>query len=317
MENVAAPTPGPRDVILRVEVAGICGSDLHGYRGLNGRRRPGTVMGHELSGTVEQVGPEVDRSWLGRGVTVNPILGCDHCPACRSGNPQRCPSKALLGCVPEHPGAFAELVCVPASALLAWTGSGPLSWAAFTEPLAVGVHATRAVSVSDADVLVIGSGPIGIASALSARRQGARVTITVGDDLRRAVVLELGLSPVARDAVPFEAEYDVVVDCVGTDESLALAMAHTRVAGTVVVVGIAGAVAALPMGPLVQGERVVRGSAQYSRASFADAAAWLSSSELDVSALLGVPQPLSHAPEIFATWTDDPGRPVRSLLTPR
>ncbi|MET0693472.1 MAG: alcohol dehydrogenase catalytic domain-containing protein, partial [Propionibacteriaceae bacterium] len=135
MENVAAPTPGPRDVILRVEVAGICGSDLHGYRGLNDRRRPGTVMGHELSGTVEQVGPEVDRSWLGRGVTVNPILGCDHCPACRSGNPQRCSSKALLGCVPEHPGAFAELVRVPASALLAWTGSGPLSWAAFTEPL--------------------------------------------------------------------------------------------------------------------------------------------------------------------------------------
>lgn len=316
VEHVPDPTPGPGEATVRVEVAGVCGSDLHGYRGVNDRRQPGTVMGHEVSGTVERVGRDIDRSWLGRVVAVNPTLGCGSCAACRAGEPQRCPTKTLIGCVPEHPGGFAELLLAPVTALVAWPGPAPLRWGAFAEPLAVGLHAVSGLDLTDARVLVIGSGAVGIASALAAQRSGGDVTITDRDDRRAGLLSGLGLSPRPYDTAPAASRYEVVVDCVASDDSLELAIGHTAIAGTVVVVGLAAARASIPIQRLVQSDLRLRGSAQYSRNSYRDAVDWLCSGVLDVSSLLGAPEPLSLAPEIFRGWTDDAERPVRTLLAP-
>lgn len=316
LEEVEAPSPGPGEATVLVEAAGICGSDLHGYRGVNDRRRPGTVMGHEVSGTVEHVGPGVDQIWVGRAVTVNPILGCDACDACLAGQPQRCPTKVLIGCVPEQPGGFAQVLLAPVSSLVAWPGPAPLRWGAFAEPLAVGVQVIRGLDLTNTPVLVIGSGAIGIANALAARRSGCRVTITDRDDRRAAVLSGLGLTPLAADDVPASASYDVVVDCVASDESVELALRHTHIAGRVVVVGLASARASISIERLVQGDLMLQGSAQYSRSSYADAVAWLASGQLDASDLLSAPEPMSRAPELFRSWTDDSARPVRTLLAP-
>ncbi len=316
LEDVPEPTPGAGEVCVRVEAVGICGSDLHGFHGVNDRRRPGTVMGHEISGTVERVGPGVGSDWLGRGVAVNPVLGCGHCPACRTGAPQQCPDKVLIGCVAEHPGGFAEVLLAPVSALVGWTGPAPLRWGAFAEPLAVGLHAVRGLDLRGREVLVIGSGAVGIAVALAAAEAGATVTVTDRDDRRAPVLRRLGLSPRPYDAVPAGARFGVVVDCVASDDSLDLALSRTPVAGTVVVVGLAAAHVALPVARLVQGDRVLRGSAQYSRDSYARAVRWLASGRLDVTGLLSGPVPLTAAPRLFETW-DETARPVRTLLTPR
>ena len=328
VEEVAPPEPGAGQVVVRVAAAGVCGSDLHGYRGTNDRRRPGTVMGHEVSGTVADVGPGVDPGWRGRPVALNPVLGCERCPACRSGEPQRCPDKALIGCVPHLPGGFAELVVGPVIALVPWDGPAPLAWGAFAEPLAVGLHAARRLVppqgpvlvqrpvLAERSVLVVGSGPVALAAAWSAQRDGARVSVTETDERRGSLVRSLGLATQRQDALTPDDRYDAVVDCVATEESLGLALRQVRVAGAVVVVGLGAATAPLPVELLVQRDLTLQGSAQYSRRSFADAVAWLGSGDLDVGPLLGTPEPLTAAPELFRTWDDGPSRPLRTLLTP-
>lgn len=318
LEDIPDRGPGAGEVTLRVAAVGVCGSDVHGYLGLNGRRRPGTVMGHEVSGTVEQVGPEVDPSWLQQAVAVNPVLGCEQCAACRAGHPQRCPDKVLVGCVPEHPGGLAQLLTVPVTTLVSWAGPAPLHWGPFAEPLAVGLQAVAGVAVNGARVLVIGSGPIAIAANLSARRAGAAaVTLTEGDEDRLALLLELGLGPQPAARIAAAAPFDVVVDCVADDASLAQSLAQVRIQGSVVVVGLGRPNAPISVERLVQGDLTVRGSAQYSRASYAEAVQWLSSGRLDVSPLLSPLLPLERAPQIFRELASPAAKPVKTLLTPR
>ena len=316
VEEVAPPEPGPGQVVVQVVAAGVCGSDLHGYRGTNDRRRPGTVMGHEVSGTVARLGPGVDPRWRGERVAVNPVLGCDHCPACRAGEPQRCPDKALLGCVPHLPGGFADLLVAPATALVRWSGPAPLAWGAFAEPLAVGLHAVGRLVLPGSSVLVVGSGPVALAAAWSAQRGGARVAVTETDERRGRLVRALGLATQRQDELAPTDRYDAVVDCVATEESLGVALRHVRVGGQVVVVGLGAASAPLSVELLVQHDLTVQGSAQYSRRSYADAVAWLSSGHLDVAPLLGDPEPLTSGPELFRGWDDSASRPLRALLSP-
>lgn len=316
VQDVPDPTPGAGEVVLRVAAAGVCGSDLHGYRGVNQRRRPGTVMGHEVSGTVSRLGPGVAEDWLGREVVVNPVLGCEECPRCREGEPQRCPTKVLIGCVPEHPGGFAELMPAPVTALVPWPGPAPLRWGPLAEPLAVGLHAVRRVDVRGRSTLVIGSGPVAIAAAWAAERDGATVTMTLADASRGALLAPLGLATVLQDLIPPARRYDAVVDCVANEQSLELALRHVAPGGPVVVVGLSTATIPVSIELLVQGDRVLLGSAQYSRSSFARAVSWLASGRLDVAPLLGDPQPLVDGPDLFRTWTDNGLRPLRTLLAP-
>jgi len=309
------PTVAAGEVLVRVEAAGVCGSDLYGYRGVNDRRPAGTVMGHEVSGTVEQVGEGVEAHWAGLKVTINPVLGCDACAACRAGHPQRCPDKRLIGCTPRHPGGFADYLPAPVTALTPWPGPAPLAWGAFAEPLAVGLHAVGRVAVVGRNVLVIGTGPVGIAAALAVERAGGTATMTEGEPSRSAVLRGLGVSPRDPSAVAAIAPFDVVVDCVANDETLDLALRHLRIGGSAVVVGLAAPLATIAVERLVHGDRSLRGSAQYSRASFDEAVRWLSSGQLDISSLLGW-QPLAEAPAVFRSWDDESERPVRTLLTP-
>lgn len=321
LEEIEPPEPAAGEVLLGVVAAGVCGSDLHGYRGANDRRRPGTVMGHEVAGRVEGLGAGVEAAWLGRTVAVNPVLGCERCPACRSGAPQRCPDKVLIGCVPEHPGGFAELVVAPVTSLVAWSGPAPGHWAALAEPLAVGLQAVDRAELRGRDVLVIGSGPVAVGAAWAAGRRGAAtVTLTVTDGRRRDLLRSLGLTTVPQDQLPAAGGFEVVLDCVASAETLEAALQQVPIGGSVVVVGLAAPTAPISVERLVQGDRALLGSAQYSRGSFATAVRWLSDGRLDVAPLLGEPQPLARGPELFRRWaeTEDGGaaRPLRTLLVP-
>ena len=308
-------SPGPGEVVLEVTAAGICGSDLHGYRGVNARRRPGTVMGHEVSGVVRVIGPDVSATWADQPVVVNPVLGCGACPRCRSGRPQLCPDKALIGCVPEHPGGFATVLRAPVTALVAWSGPAPLTWGPLAEPLAVGIEAADRTPLDGREVLVLGSGPVAVSAAWAAQRRGAAVTVTETDPGRRDLLRALGLRTLPFGSEPRRVP-DAVLDCVAVDDSLAYALDHVAPGGDVVVVGLGAAVAALPVERLVQGAHGLLGSAQYTPARFADAAAWAASGQLDLARLLGPPRPLAEGPALFAQWDDDPARPMRTLLVP-
>lgn len=307
--------PAAGQVRIAVCAAGVCGSDLNGYWGKNDRRAPGVVMGHEVSGTVDAVGAGTDLSLLGRRVVLNPVVSCGECGCCRDGHPNRCRTKSIIGCVPALPGGFADHLVAPATAVVPWDTDLPLTWGALVEPLAVGLHAAETLDLAGLDVVVIGGGAIGLCAALSTRRSGARSVRVVDPDRRRRELLQqLGFAtaPAASGGPDL---VHVVIDCVASAQSIAAALAQTLPAGTVVVVGLSRQRVGVPMPPLVDGERALRGSAQYAPDTFRRAAAWLSSGELDVRPLLREPVRLADAPALFAAW-HSVDRPVKVLITP-
>jgi threonine dehydrogenase-like Zn-dependent dehydrogenase len=273
-------------------------------------------MGHEISGVVDQVGEHVAPALLGRSVVVNPLRSCQRCPACRSGRDNLCAQKALIGCVPDLPGGLADHVVVPATSAVPWGGRTPLAWGAFVEPLAVGLHAAEVADLSGQRVLVLGGGAIGVSSALAARRTGASSTTVITPDRRRRALIETLELQTAGTEVRLPPRADVVIDCIASSETLALAMDLTIAGGTNVVVGFARTTEPIALTPLVQGERVLHGSAQYSTDAFRRSAQWLESGELDLSALLSPPYPLTDAAEIFRRLSDRSPVHVRTIISP-
>ena len=204
VEERPDPRPGSSEVVVEVIATGICGSDFHGYSGENGRRHPGQVMGHETVGRIDELGSGVTGLAPGQLVTVNPVMGCNDCAACASGQQQWCSRKVVLGVAPEVSAAFAERVAVPAANIVTLPEEMPAELGALVEPLAVGYHAVRRGEATAGDrVLVIGGGPIGQACLLAARRLGIdNLAISDVSPSRRELCAGLGaqaIDPTAGD----------------------------------------------------------------------------------------------------------------------
>jgi 2-desacetyl-2-hydroxyethyl bacteriochlorophyllide A dehydrogenase len=161
-------------LLVRIRRVGLCGTDYHIYAGNQPFLSYPRVMGHELAGEVVEA-PLGSAFRPGQAVTINPYLACGHCVACRAGKPNCCARIAVLGVHTD--GGMAELIAVPESAAIDATGLTP-EQAAMVEFLAIGAHAAaRARLRAGSRVLVRGAGPIGLATALFARLDGAAVTL--------------------------------------------------------------------------------------------------------------------------------------------
>ena len=242
------PVPGEGDVLVRVAATGICGSDVHGFTGENGRRQPGQIMGHETVGHIGALGAGVAESHgvrVGDTVTVNPLISCGRCPACQAGLQQSCPDRRIIGVDPTIVSAFAEQMVVPAGNVVALPAGMPVEHGALVEPLSVGYHAARRGDCRPADsVLVIGAGPIGQACILAAQRLGAtRVVVTEPAPHRRALAASLGavaVDPAATAGADVHAALGgpatLVLDAVGSTASYADAVRFTSFGARVVLV---------------------------------------------------------------------------------
>ena len=193
IENVADPTPGDGQLVLRVKGCGICGSDLHVSQ-LPGGLPAGAVMGHEFAGDVVAVGPNVSGDWSeGDRICALPALGCGRCAECVTGDVMGCAAMRGTG-FGDNGGAYAEYVIVGEKESLRLPENVTSSDGALIEPLAVGLHAVdRAGFEAGEDVLVVGGGPVGLAIALWARHFGAR-EVVVSDFVasRRAMAERMG-----------------------------------------------------------------------------------------------------------------------------
>src|SRR5919201_2191821 len=122
----AEPLPvGPGEVRVAVRAVGVCGSDVHGYAGVNARRVPGMVMGHEAVGTVAEVGERVEGVEPGTVVAINPITSCGECELCLDGFENLCERRRIYGCVPDLPGAYAETIVVKTANTIPFDGPAP------------------------------------------------------------------------------------------------------------------------------------------------------------------------------------------------
>ncbi len=180
MEIAEVPPPqevGPHDILLRVKATGICGSDLHQYRGEaagNASYAYPIILGHEFAGQVEAVGSQVTNVRVGDRVAVDPAIPCGHCEFCLEGNPNICPSVRFSG-LAGFDGCLQEMLVRPAHSAFKLPDDMTYAQGAILEPLGVALHAINLGGLRLGDkVAVIGCGPIGLLIAQLARLSGAQ-----------------------------------------------------------------------------------------------------------------------------------------------
>lgn len=268
--DVPEPRPGMDEVLLRVERVGICGSDMHAYLGHDDRRPAPLVLGHEAAGVV------VDGPQAGRRVTVNPLVTCGTCPACRRGRDNLCPDRQIIS-MPPREGAFAQYLAMPARNLVTVPEGVPLDKGALAEPLACGWHAVRLglaaldVAPAEARALVLGGGAIGIGAALSLAAWGvSRIVLAEPNAARRAVIAaQCGFAVVAEAEGP---GFDLVIDGVGYAATRAAASALARPGGVVMHVGLGESAGGLDIRRMTLQEITFIGTYTYTAQDFRDTA---------------------------------------------
>ncbi|PVM82361.1 dehydrogenase [Caulobacter radicis] len=248
LERRPMPTPGPGEVLLRVRRVGVCGTDMHIYRGTQPYLSYPRVMGHELSGEVVAAPPGSDLA-PGDHAYVMPYLSCGACPACAKGKTNCCMNIRVLGV--HMDGGLAEYLAVPQGFVRRVEGVS-LDEAAMVEFLAIGAHAVRRARIEPGQsALVVGAGPIGIAAALFARLAGARVTVLDGREDRLAFCAEhLGVERTltvgddtaqALSALTDGAFFDVVFDATGNPAAMQQGFAYVGHGGSYVLISVVAA----------------------------------------------------------------------------
>jgi threonine dehydrogenase-like Zn-dependent dehydrogenase len=305
VEDLPEPEPRAGEVVLDVGLAGICGSDLHPFKGHHGPRRPPLVLGHEVVGTV----PDLPGRY-----SVFPLTVCGQCEQCLGGRENLCERRQLLGL--HRPGVFADRVAVPRDALLEVPEDVTDSLAALVEPLAVCVSALAPAEVGPGRrVLVVGCGPIGLLSVHLAAERGAEVLAVEPVEARRRRAATLGAARVLTDGAEAEGfGADFAVDAVGAEATWRAAVAGTRTGGEIVIVGLAQSDGGMPVAELVRRSLRVRGHFAYTRAEFAEALAILAEGGLATDWLEIMP--LDEGLAAFSRLADAPDEIAKILLRP-
>ena len=312
VDEVPEPEPNAGEVVVQSEAAGICGSEVEGYLGRMSNRVPPLVMGHEFAGTVTGVGAGVDRSWVGKRVAVNPIVGCGHCRYCVRGDRNLCPERFLVGV--GVPGGFASTAVVPERCLFEMPAGMDARLGALVEPLANGVHAIRSGAPAGAtSAVVIGAGTIGLACMQAALLHGIElVTVLERHPTRRDHALRLGAHEAFASGDELKPGVDLVVDAAGADDTRRLAI-ELNPAGTAVFIGLHHDQTPLPWHTVIRGNHTVKGVFGYSDADFQQALDWLAEGRAGIGDLKAV-LPLEEGPDAFATLAEGPTADIKVFL---
>jgi 2-desacetyl-2-hydroxyethyl bacteriochlorophyllide A dehydrogenase len=271
VETLPVPAPGPAEVVIRVGVAGLCGTDHRIWSGDRAVAYP-RVMGHEFVGRIAAVGAGVTRLGVGDRVAVEPNYSCGTCPLCREGNRNLCLARTAIGI--DVDGCFAEAVRVPARCCWAAPAGLADEDLVLTEPLAVVVRAvSRAELRPGATAAVVGLGTLGLLALQVLRARGARVLCVGRSGRRFALAQELGAEvvhglpdgPLDRAAQQFSGRegVDCVIETAGAPEAVNHALELVRPGGRIVLTGLPHAPTAVSFFSVVRREVTIIGSMIY------------------------------------------------------
>ena len=266
LDYIDVPDP-TNDTIVRVEAVGICGSDMHAWAGHDDRRPAPLILGHEAAGTTAD----------GRRVTINPLVTCGTCEACRTGRDNLCSTRAIIS-MPPREGAFAEMVGMPERNLVEVPQGVSFAKASLAEPIACGWHAVRLAAAAldrpldQARCLVMGGGAIGLGAALVLAAHGAKeITIAETNPARRAAITgPFTLIDPRETALP---TVDLVIDGVGFSATRAAASAAVRPGGVIAHIGLGDARDGLDIRRMTLQEITFIGTYTYTMQDFRDTAA--------------------------------------------
>jgi L-iditol 2-dehydrogenase len=319
IERLPVPTPTGRDILLRVAACGICATDLHLLDGSIPLYKPPRVLGHEYSGTVVAVGPDVTTLEVGDAVAIDPNIPCGACFFCHEAQPYMCPNRT------STIGGFAEYHLVPEQTAHRLPAGVPVEYGALAEPLSCCLHAfDRAAPRQGERIAIVGAGTIGLLLTQLARRSGAAlVAVSEPDPERRALAERLGatltIDPLAEDprerllAATGGIGVDHAFEAVGSARTVTTAISLPRRGGTVILVGVSPGDAEITLRPYDLFERELTIRASFIRAQeFRRAVELLA--VLDVEPMLGRRFPL---PEIHAAFENAASRGgIKTLVVP-
>ena len=312
------------DLLVRMSLCGVCGSDKAGTAGKHAFFSPPYYPGHEVVGEVVGAADSDGRKLLGRRVTIEPTLVCGHCKQCRNGRENLCEKLQFFGCGYRE-GGMSELFSVPYARAHIVPEEFTDFEAVLIEPLATPVHAVRmAGEVAGKSVAVLGAGTIGLLTLLAARQAGARKIVSTDvlaakRDLASAFGADAAIDAAADDlatAVRDELgeSVDVVFDCVSAESTVGSALRMAVKGGTVVVVGGPRAWVGINLPVLQEYEVRLQGSATYTRRDFERSIGLMGEGAVNASRLITSLYPLDRAKEAFAAIAG--GGEVKIVVTP-
>ena len=313
------PTPhaGPGELVLRNQVCGVCGTDVHIYHGEPGSAdvNPPVVLGHEYSGEVVEVGKGVTGFAVGDHVTVDPNIYCGHCAYCQNGKKQLCPSMEAIGVTRD--GGFAQYSRIPASQAFKLEPTVPWEAAAMAEPLACCLHGIDLAGIQVGDkVCVVGGGAIGLLMVQLAKLSGAsQIVLSEPNEKRRQVGLQLGanaaLDPTRPDAQEAFAQVldggaNVVIECVGNVPAVKSAFQFAGKGATVLLFSVpkVDATFDLPLFDVYKKELTIKGSF-VNPDTHARAVALINSGKVDFDPIITHRFTLDQLPEAIAMQMSD------------
>ena len=252
MELINVPTPriGLRDVLIKVTLASICGTDVHIYDWTPWARHrftPPRIIGHEFVGIVEKIGNEVTHVEVGDRVSAESHISCGHCYQCSNGYSEVCRNLKLLGV--DYDGALSEYLVLPEHVLWKNNSNIPDKWATIQEPFGNAIDTVMAEDVSAKTVLILGAGPIGLFATGIARASGASLIIVSDpNNYRLAISKKMGahmtLNPGKRDITPLILDatnnngVDVVLEFSGNNQALNQGLEVITPGGRISILGI-------------------------------------------------------------------------------
>ena len=314
--DISVPKPGPREVVIDVKNAGVCGTDMHIWHGSYALAQYPLVPGHEFSGEVSAIGDEVEAFKVGDRVTADPNLPCYGCYFCQRRQFNQCLNLSVIGVT--RSGAFAQHVVAPDSAVYP-IGDLSFAEAALLEPLACVAWGLKQVQIQGGDnMLIFGAGPMGLLMLQAVQRSGAAsVSIVDMEESRLKLARELGanhtfqakkLTPeLTQELYPYG--FDVVADATGVPKVIEGLAAYAAPGGTLWVFGVAPSDASAKFSPydIFRRDLQVIGSFAVNK-TFHEAIALVKGGGMNLAKLVSHKVPLKDFAEGLDLAENDPDR---------
>ena len=317
------PTPQAGEVLLKIQYAGFCGSDINTFMGRNSMALNPVIPGHEIGAVIDAVGAEVPENLKpGMVVTCNPYTNCGHCASCRNGRVNACQHNETLGV--QRNGAMREYIALPWQKVIP-ASNLPAKTCALIEPMSVGFHAVSRGQVTDNDVvMVIGCGMVGLGAIVRAALRGATVIAADIDDEKLALAKQMG----ATFAVNTKTEDvhwrlteltdgfapDVVIEAVGSVPTYQMAVNEVAFTGRVVCIGYAKSEVLLQTKLFVQKELDIRGSRNAMPEDFRAVIHYLERGTCPTDKLITKVIKPEEGKNTLHWWSENPGKVFRILV---
>ncbi|PIK62178.1 putative sorbitol dehydrogenase isoform X1 [Apostichopus japonicus] len=330
LEDREVPQPGPNEVQVAMQRVGICGSDVHfkkhGGIGEYMVKKP-LILGHESSGTVSAVGPGVQNLKVGDRVAIEPGVPCRKCKLCKNGRYNLCPDSFVLS-VPPDDGSLRRYHCHAADFCYKLPNHVSLDEGALMEPLSVAIHACRRAELTLGDkVLVLGAGPIGLVTLLTAKAMGAsEVAITDILQERLDVAKKLGASSCFKFDPSLNPEEmaekmhsilgwrsDITLECSGVESSFHTGIYATEPGGVFQMIGHGNPIKSFPQFVANTREIDIRGTQRYANV-YPIALSMIANKLVDVVPLITHRYPLEKSVEAFNTAETFAGNAIKVMI---